>query len=163
MRRLRRLGVEHAFAGLLAAAGPDAVDRARGLRPVTAVRGWAGLPGFARESSGPGWALVGDAGYFKDPITSHGITDALRDAELLAGQVLASRSGAVPEHVALARYRETRDRLSRELFAVTERVAAYDWDAPGIRSLLRRFSAAMGDEVEHLELLGQLARVGVAR
>lgn len=159
MRRLRRLGVEQAFAGLLAAAGPAAADRARGLRPVTPVRGWAGLPGFARESSGPGWALVGDAGYFKDPITSHGITDALRDAELLAGQVLASHSGAVPEHAALERYQETRDRLSRELFAVTERVAAYDWDAPGIRSLLRRFSAAMGDEVEHLE---QLDRADVA-
>ena len=103
---------------------------------------------------------MGDAGYFKDPITTHGITDALRDAELLAGQVLASHAGAVPEHAALARYQETRDRLSRELFAVTERVAAYDWDAPGIRSLLRRFSAAMGDEVEHLE---QLDRADVAR
>ena len=75
------------------------------LRPVAPVRGWAGLPGFARESAGPGWALVGDAGYFKDPITSHGITDALRDAELLAGQVLASRAGAVPEQ---RRWRATR-------------------------------------------------------
>ena len=145
------LGVERAIAELLAAAGPAAADRARGLRPVSPVRGWSGVPGFARQSWGPGWALVGDAGYFKDPITSHGITDALRDAELLAEQVLAARAGAVPEEVALARYQETRDRLSRELFEVTEGVAAYDWDADGIRTLLRRFSAAMGDEVDHLE------------
>ena len=69
------------------------------------------------------------------------------------GRCSPSRAGAVPEHAALARYQETRDRLSRELFEVTERVAAYDWDAAGIRSLLRRFSAAMGDEVEHLEQL----------
>ena len=153
MRRLRRLGVERAFAELLDAAGPAAAQRARGLRAIGPVRGWAGLPGFARESSGPGWALVGDAGYFKDPITSHGITDALRDAELLAGEVVASRAGTLPEPAALARYQDTRDRLSRELFEVTERVAAYDWDPPGIRSLLRRFSAAMAGEVEHLEHL----------
>ena len=37
-----------------------------------------------RQAFGPGWALVGDAGYFKDPLTAHGISDALRDAELLA-------------------------------------------------------------------------------
>ena len=30
----------------------------------------------------PGWALVGDAGWWKDPLSTHGITDALRDAEL---------------------------------------------------------------------------------
>lgn len=83
----------------------------------------------------------------------------LARAELLARQVLASHAGTVPEQVALARYQEIRDRLSRELVAVTERVAAYDWDPPGIRSLLRRFSAAMGDEVEHLE---QLDRADVA-
>ncbi len=154
MRRRRRRGIESAFAELLRAAGPAAVERASGLRPAGPVRGWAGVPGFARESSGPGWALVGDAGYFKDPITSHGMTDALRDAELLAGQVLAARSGAVPEQEALARYQEMREHLSRELFEVTERVAAYDWDAPGIRSLLRRFSASMTGEVEHLERLG---------
>ena len=65
----------------------------------------------------------------------------------------------VPWRVHSVRYQGSRDRLSRELFAVTERVAAYDWDAPGIRSLLRRFSAAMGDEVEHLE---QLDRADVA-
>jgi 2-polyprenyl-6-methoxyphenol hydroxylase-like FAD-dependent oxidoreductase len=157
MRGFRRLGVERAVAELLAAAGPAAVERAHDLRPLSRVRGWAGVPGLARESWGPGWALVGDAGYFKDPITSHGMTDALRDAELLAGEVLAAHGGAVPEAVALARYQQTRERLSRELWETTERVAAYDWDPPGIRSLLHRLSSAMGDEVEHLESLEPVA------
>ena len=40
-----------------------------------AMHGWGGIPGFVRQSSGPGWALIGDAAYFKDPITAHGITD----------------------------------------------------------------------------------------
>ena len=157
MRRLRRRGVEGAIGELLVASGPAAIERVHGLRPVSPVRGWAGLPGYARSSSGPGWALVGDAGYFKDPITSHGITDALRDAELLATEVLAARAGDLPEHQALARYEAVRARLSRDLLETTERVAAYDWDAPGVRTLLHRVSAAMGDEVEHLVSLGPAA------
>lgn len=156
MRGLRRSGVERAMASLLADAGPALVDRVRGARPVSPVRGWAGVAGFARQSWGPGWALVGDAGYFKDPITSHGITDALRDAELLAERVVAWLCGDVPEDGALAQYQTTRERLSRQLFDVTEAVAAYDWDADGIRTLLHRFSDAMRDEVEHLEALTQV-------
>jgi len=153
MRKLRRSGVEHAVAALLAAAGPALVDRVRDARPVSPVRGWSGVAGHARQSWGPGWALVGDAGYFKDPITSHGITDALRDAELLAEQVITAFCYDVPEEGALARYQALREHLSRELFDVTEGVAAYDWDADGIRALLHRFSGAMRDEIEHLEAL----------
>jgi flavin-dependent dehydrogenase len=156
MRKLRRSGVEHTIATLLAAAGPALVDRVRDARPVSPTRGWSGVPGFARQSWGPGWALVGDAGYFKDPITSHGITDALRDAELLAERVIAGLGSYVPEEGALADYQTTRERLSRQLFEVTEGVAAYDWDADGIRTLLHRFSAAMREELEHLETLAQV-------
>src|SRR5687767_2509845 len=36
---------------------------------------------FFRKPFGPGWALVGDAGYHKDPITGQGISNAFRDAE----------------------------------------------------------------------------------
>ena len=48
------------------------------------MRTFTGLRGYVRRSWGPGWALVGDAGYYKDPLSAHGLTDALRDAELLA-------------------------------------------------------------------------------
>jgi flavin-dependent dehydrogenase len=153
MRRLRRSGVEHAFATLLRSAAPEFDDRVRVAEPSTPMRGWAGVPGHVRHSWGPGWALVGDAGYFKDPITAHGMTDGLRDAELLADQVLGVLGGTVPEAVALATYQDTRDRLSRSLFAATEDVAAYDWDADQARQLVRRASSAMSDEVDHLEAL----------
>ncbi|HET6938645.1 MAG TPA: hypothetical protein VFI19_08575, partial [Nocardioides sp.] len=113
------------------------------------LHGWRGVPGHVRRSSGPGWALVGDAGYFKDPITTHGITDALRDAELLSDAVLEGLGGASPV-VALARYEATRDRLSKALYEVTESVCRYDWDGEQIRALLRRVSSAMSDEVDHL-------------
>jgi 2-polyprenyl-6-methoxyphenol hydroxylase-like FAD-dependent oxidoreductase len=153
MRAARREGVEAAFAGVLGRAAPGLVDRVRSADAVGRLHGWGGVAGFVRQSWGRGWALVGDAGYFKDPITTHGMTDALRDAELLANAVLAAQSGSAAESVALARYQTTRDRLSRQLFDVTESVASYDWDLQEIRTLLRRVSSAMSDEIDHLQAL----------
>ena len=63
-----------------------------------------------RKPWGDGWALVGDAGYFKDPLSTHGMTDALRDAELLARALAAVLDGAT-ESDALAEYQATRDAL----------------------------------------------------
>jgi 2-polyprenyl-6-methoxyphenol hydroxylase-like FAD-dependent oxidoreductase len=91
-----------------------AVDRAE---PVGRLHGFAGQVGHFRRSHGPGWALVGDAGYFKDPITAHGMTDALRDADLLADAV-ADGSPA-----AFAAYERTRDALSAAVFDVTDEIA----------------------------------------
>ncbi|WP_426592596.1 NAD(P)/FAD-dependent oxidoreductase [Cellulomonas sp. McL0617] len=154
MRRLRRSGsAESAFSTLLAAAAPAFVDRVRAAESASPLRGWAGLPGHVRQAWGPGWALVGDAGYFKDPITAHGMTDALRDAELLADQLIDVLGGRVPEALGLAGYQQTRDRLSAHLVAATEEVAAYDWDAHRARALVRRVSSAMSDEVDHLQSL----------
>ena len=153
MRALRRTGTEHSFSTLLARAAPALLDRVAGATPVGRLHGWAGVPGYVRRSWGPGWALVGDAGYYRDPITTHGITDALRDAELLAGEIVESKAGVLPEPVALARYQATRDRLSGALSAATEEVAAYDWDVERAQTLLRRVSSAMSDEVDYLQLL----------
>ena len=124
--------------------------------PASSLRGWAGARGFLRRCWGPGWALVGDAGYFKDPITTHGMSDAMRDAELLAGSLLAALSGA-PYQTALAAYERTRDSLSTQFYAVTEAVAAFDWDLNRVRLLLREVSAAMADEVDYLQALPQRA------
>ena len=63
---------------------PSLAERVRAGTRGERFRGTADLPNFYRRPHGPGWALVGDAGYHKDPITAQGITDAFRDAELLA-------------------------------------------------------------------------------
>ena len=152
IRSLRRNGVEHAFNALVASAGPALVDRVAEATPADRMHGWSGAVGYLRRCWGPGWALVGDAGYFKDPITTHGMTDALRDAELLADAVLAMFSGSEEASV-MGEYEHTRDRLSGEMFSVTEAIAAYDWNLAGVRHLLREVSAAMGDEVDHLQAL----------
>lgn len=153
MRGLRRAGVDAAFDAVLAAAGPGLRDRVRSSDAADRMRGWAGMPGHLRRPWGPGWALVGDAGYYKDPITSHGITDALRDAELLArGLVSVLQDGATYD-VALRDYEATRDRLAGAMLAVTDDVAAFDWDGARAQGLLRRVSSAMSDEVDHLAAL----------
>ena len=50
--------------------------------------------GYFRKPYGPGWALVGDAGYNKDFITAQGIQDAFRDAELVRHRAATGRSPA---------------------------------------------------------------------
>jgi flavin-dependent dehydrogenase len=134
----RRAGIDGVFANVLAGMAPEMpVEGDR----VGRLRGFPGHPAFLRRPFGPGWALVGDAGYVKDPLTAHGITDALRDAELLA------RAAADGSPGAFAGYEAQRDALARPLLDVAERIAAYDWDLTDIEGLLRAESAAMRPEV----------------
>jgi 2-polyprenyl-6-methoxyphenol hydroxylase-like FAD-dependent oxidoreductase len=111
---------------------------------LSSYHGFAGHPGFLRQPWGPGWALVGDAGYFKDPATAHGITDALRDAEALAQAVLSGTESA------LAAYQAVRDHLSLGLFTITDEIASYGWDLPRLRSLHKSLSEEMTREVRHV-------------
>ena len=150
MRELRREGTDAAFDTLLRLSPGSLADRVLDARSAGRLHGWGGHPGYLRQAHGPGWALVGDAGYFKDPITTHGMTDALRDAQLLADAVVAASSGSTHERVAMARYQALRDRLSLRLFEATEAIATYDWDTPTIQRLLREVSASMSDELDHL-------------
>ena len=116
--------------------------RRRAWNPDSAA--FAGRPGFLRQAYGPGWALVGDAGYFKDPLTAHGITDALRDAELLA------EAAAADTEAAMAHYAATRDALSLPLFEATEAIAAFDWDLETLKLHHQALNRAMKREVEFL-------------
>jgi 2-polyprenyl-6-methoxyphenol hydroxylase-like FAD-dependent oxidoreductase len=112
--------------------------------PTERVRGFPGQPAYMRPSHGEGWALVGDAGYFKDPITAHGISDALRDAEFLA------RAVAQGSAQALAEYQSRRDELSRELFDATDEIAGMAWTLDRLKLLHKKLSIAMNHEVEAL-------------
>jgi 2-polyprenyl-6-methoxyphenol hydroxylase-like FAD-dependent oxidoreductase len=117
---------------------------------VEPVRGFGGHVGFIKRSTGPGWALVGDAGYFKDPLSSHGIADALRDAELLARAVVWGTPAAFVE------YEMTRDDLSHRLFEITDEIASLDWTDDAVQALHRAFSAEMSREVRALAALEPL-------
>jgi 2-polyprenyl-6-methoxyphenol hydroxylase-like FAD-dependent oxidoreductase len=81
------------------------------------------------------------------------MTDALRDAELLADALLATWAGDTPAAIALAGYQAKRDALSSQLFEVSDRIAAYGWAPDEIHQLLREVSSAMSDEVGLLQSL----------
>lgn len=110
--------------------------------PEGTLRGFAGVVGYLRRSVGPGWALVGDAGYFKDPLTAHGITDALIDAEYLA------RAVQLGTDAALADYETARDERARVLFGVTDRLASFTWTLDEARLLHKQLAEAMASEVK---------------
>ncbi len=154
-RRIGRGGMD-VLRSVVADADHDLADRLDAASAPAGVRSFGGCPGFVRRSWGPGWALVGDAGYWKDPLSAHGLTDALRDAELLAGAIGTACRGEQGEDVALAAYQARRDALSAELFATTDAIAAQNWDDDEIGDLLLRLSRSMADEVDALAALAPI-------
>jgi hypothetical protein len=87
---------------------PEFAERVRSARREAPFRGEPG-PNFFRKPYGPGWALVGDAGYIKDPVTAWGISDAFRDAELCTTALAASFLGTRPFDEAMSDYQKQRD------------------------------------------------------
>jgi flavin-dependent dehydrogenase len=134
---------ETAFVGLLSQLAPELAGRIQSAGPVR-LSGFPGHVGFFRQSHGPGWALVGDAGYFKDPLTSHGITDALAGAELLACAIDDGSGDA------LAEYQAQRDAASLELFEATDAIASLSWNLSDVRILHESLARAMSREVKQL-------------
>jgi flavin-dependent dehydrogenase len=132
---------------MLAAATGGAGGRLAEARPPRRLRTWVGRPSFVRRVQGAGWALVGDAGSFLDPLSTHGITDALRDAEILARSVAETR-GAGDLSTALVRFADDRDRVVGPLFDIVDRIAGYGWDLGRLRRYLLGLSSAMSEEVE---------------
>jgi len=124
----------------LAEVDPDLAAEVAAGHLATRPLAFAGEPGWLRAAHGPGWALVGDAGSFKDPITAHGLTDAMRDAELLARAVLAGTDRA------LAGYEATRDALSLPLFRATDAIAALPAEMGALQALHRDLHEAMRTE-----------------
>lgn len=141
-------GIEALFEETVERVDPALLEGLRGARRLGSLRAFAGLPGFLRDAAGAGWALVGDAGYFKDPLTAHGITDALRDAELLARAVAESRTLAEGDDAALRRYTAERNRIARGLLEVTDRIASLAWDVDEVKALHRRLSDEMKRDLE---------------
>jgi flavin-dependent dehydrogenase len=67
---------------------PGVAARVAGAPAGTKLRSTGQTPAFFRASSGPGWALAGDAGHFKDPVTGQGMRDAMFAGRTLAERVL---------------------------------------------------------------------------
>jgi flavin-dependent dehydrogenase len=138
-----------AFGELLERSAPQLAQRLRHARQTSPVRGMLRLPNQVRQAVGPGWALVGDAGYHRDAVTGYGISDAFRDAELLAVALDQALVVGDEETTALARYQRQRDQAIREIFELTWRLAAYP-PVPRFIGLQQQLSAAIDKQAAAL-------------
>jgi 2-polyprenyl-6-methoxyphenol hydroxylase-like FAD-dependent oxidoreductase len=115
---------------------PEFAERVRAAKRESRFIGSADLPGYFRKPFGPGWALLGDAGYHKNPITAMGINDAFRDAELVAGALDGFFSGRRTYEEGMSAYQETRDREALPVYEFTDEFAQLQPPPPEMQQLL---------------------------
>jgi 2-polyprenyl-6-methoxyphenol hydroxylase-like FAD-dependent oxidoreductase len=104
------------------------------------LRGLGDLPSFFRQPHGDGWALVGDAGFYKHPIPAQGITDAFRDAELLSDAIDAGFAGRQPLEQALAEYERIRNDTVMPMYESTVQRASLKPPPPEVGQLFAALS-----------------------
>jgi 2-polyprenyl-6-methoxyphenol hydroxylase-like FAD-dependent oxidoreductase len=114
---------------------PAFAERLRAAKREARFVGTA-VPNFFRKPYGPGWCLVGDAGYNKDFVTAQGISDAFRDAERCAGALDAALSGARPFDEAMESYRSARDQHVLPLYEFTYEFASFTPPTPEKQQLM---------------------------
>lgn len=139
----RRLALETLAPGLGKYAVENAAERIKAFR---------GAPGRLRKAYGAGWVLVGDAGFFRDPLTAHGISDALRDAEGAASAIVSGGEAA------LHWFQEERDSLARPVLATTDDISSFAWALEELPERHKQFSEAMKAEVEVLNARSECER-----
>ena len=105
--------------GKLVAGSSSVSDRMRSARQEEKWQGTAGVANYFRKPFGPGWALVGDAAYEKDPISAQGISDAMVEAEYLTQAIDAGLSGRQPLDEAMAEYELARNTRNAEIYQFT--------------------------------------------
>lgn len=120
---------------------PDLAKRMDSARREEPFYATAHLPNYLRQAYGPGWALVGDAGYNRDPIMGQGITNAFQHAELLSSALHAGLSGERPMSECLAQYEAERDRLALPMYEAACQLAQLLAPSPTSVSLMQMFDA----------------------
>jgi 2-polyprenyl-6-methoxyphenol hydroxylase-like FAD-dependent oxidoreductase len=105
------------------AAIPGLAERLRGCRQSGKVRAATGIESYFRRSTGRGWALAGDAGHFKDPVTAQGIRDALRYGRSLTAATAPVLDNPRRLDAALALWERDRDRDCLEVYQWTNVLA----------------------------------------
>ena len=136
-----RADVAGNFLAMLELAPPFA-ERIRAGRRESRFAG-AFVHNYFRTPYGPGWALVGDAGYNRDFVTAMGMQDAFRDAELCAGALHEALSGARPYEVAMKDYQSARDAAVLPMYDFTTEIATLEPPSPELATLL---GAMSGDQ-----------------
>jgi 2-polyprenyl-6-methoxyphenol hydroxylase-like FAD-dependent oxidoreductase len=114
---------------------PQFAERLHGAKRQTRIAG-AAVPNYFRKPYGPGWALAGDAGYIKDPITAQGISDAFHDAERCATALDEWLAGHSSFDDALGDYQRSRDQHALPMYEFTCQLATLEPPSPEMQQLL---------------------------
>lgn len=133
---------------------PSLFHRVRNGSREERFSGTVDLPGFFRKSFGGGWALAGDAGYHKHPITAQGIGDAFRDADQLADAIYQGLSDRVSLEQALEDYARRRDETVMPMYEMTSDLATLQ---PPSDDVQRLFLAMRGNQEVIDQFLGTVA------
>jgi 2-polyprenyl-6-methoxyphenol hydroxylase-like FAD-dependent oxidoreductase len=124
-----RSDVEGKFLSVVESA-PSLAARVRSGTREERFHAATNLAGYFRKPYGPGWALVGDAGYHLHPITAMGISDAFADAERLAEALDAFFTGRSSYEAALSGYQAERDERAVPMYEMTFQLAQLDEPPP---------------------------------
>jgi flavin-dependent dehydrogenase len=119
-----RRDIEGSFLTALDGLG-DIGERVRAGTRAERFVGAADVPNYLRAMRGPGWALVGDAAYHKDPAPADGISDAFRGAEYLASAIDEVLSGG-DEEAAFAGFEERHAAVALPLLDAAVRTSSFD-------------------------------------
>ncbi|MFL6061013.1 MAG: NAD(P)/FAD-dependent oxidoreductase [Marmoricola sp.] len=137
----RKADPEGSFAQTLKLA-PEFAERVGAAKREARFTG-ASSANFFRKPYGPGWVLIGDAAYTKDPITAQGISDAFRDAESVAGSLDRVFSGASTFDDAMSAHQAARDAQVLPIFGFTTDLATLEPPSPEQQHL---FGAILGNQ-----------------
>jgi flavin-dependent dehydrogenase len=126
---------EDAYFAALHDTAPAFAER---VHAATRAERWlrGSIPNFFRKPYGPGWALVGDSAYSKDPCTAQGISDAFRDADSLAAALHQGLSGERAMATALAEHARRRDAHAIPYYEYTCDFATLEPYPPDVIELL---------------------------
>ncbi len=114
---------------------PEVAARVRGAKREDRFHGGS-VPNFFRKPYGPGWGLIGDAGYNKDPITAQGISDAFRDAEAYSTALDEIFTGARTFEDAMAEHQMSRDAHALPIYEFTTQLATMEAPPPDVQQVL---------------------------
>ncbi|MFO7161920.1 MAG: FAD-dependent monooxygenase [Mycolicibacterium hassiacum] len=134
---------------------PGYAERLRGCARVSRIFTSVTHPSYFRHSHGPGWALAGDAGHFKDPVTAQGMRDALRFGRTLGEAVAPYLDDEEALDAALAAWEDDRDRQCLPMYQWANNLGRDDRVSPIEDAAYRWFAARPGGPTEILDVFSR--------
>ncbi len=134
---------------------PSLSERVAGTDPasLTKIRSTGETPAFFRASSGPGWALAGDAGHFKDPVIGQGMRDAMWMGRTLAESVLPTLGDPIATDLATREWEARRDEHCLPAYHFANSDTRVETQSPALRELVR--DAGRNDEPDLFDFFGR--------